>query len=934
MTMPPGVTERNQLDCLRAFLVSLPKWRDESWRKGFVEFALFGSPVLNNLVLAGPPDEIAFGLALQLVKFSSASEPGAPHPACALFASARNEQFDANRVVAQLIRECSQAFGCEPVRPAGSCPYPGLIAFDWERDPERAGLYFGREPETEELIGRLRDEGPVHFHLVTGASGSGKSSLVKAGLWRQLGDPRAGEEPIPGCRGWLVSAMVPNIDGDAFLTMIGSLRGKCAPQLGLIKARELAAEAQGGGLRVFRELLDRILDKHPRWLLILDQMEELFAPEAEVYREPFARFLVEAVREPRFSVVATLRCDFLHRLVEHPLLRTLMQEGSQTYLGTPGHESLRRMIALPAEQAGLDLEPRLVERLIEDAGTESGGLALLAAVLQDLCENLAEDCHLTLAHYEEGIGGLEGVLIRRGERGLSLLEREGLDRSQAEGLLRRVFGKLVNVASYGERTTRRRVSLSRWPANGAEQRMIQIFCRDAYDPRDAVRLLVCGESQNTPTIEIAHEALFDKWPPLSSWIEVQREALVRRNQVIRDSAAWEHGGRKDPHLPKPDLIEDVRERLVRADLWDDLRSDLANARYLARDDVEELLDLLVREFEEARRTHRIWRGALETACHLGLVIRRWETARRLAERLIREQPDIARWLRRGAIGVFRLLRYSTEPEWQSRRIGIGDLLAVLGDHRAGVGLRPDGLPDFAWCEIPAGDILWQDRERRSVGAFRIARYPVTNAQYQVFVDAQDYGDSAWWHRLPASKPPRPSRWPQPNRPRTHVNWAESMAFCRWLTVRLRERGTIAVDERIRLPTEYEWERAVRGSRGRTYPWGNRLISGYANINETTYEHGGLVLGQTSAVGFYPLSDSMHGLKDCTGNVWEWCLNKYEDPEDLDPSSDATRPLRGGSWNHDRDYAKTKTRRHDFAPWQRYRSVGLRVVLVPDDQGGC
>ncbi|MDS4014383.1 MAG: formylglycine-generating enzyme family protein [Candidatus Accumulibacter sp.] len=268
-----------------------------------------------------------------------------------------------------------------------------------------------------------------------------------------------------------------------------------------------------------------------------------------------------------------------------------------------------------------------------------------------------------------------------------------------------------------------------------------------------------------------------------------------------------------------------------------------------------------------------------------------------------------------------LLEPATTPP---RRLAIGDRLAEIGDPRRGVGLDLRGLPDIDWVRIPGGDFIYQEGEKRSLPTFHLARYPVTNAQYEAFVAAGGYGQgkktAAWWRGL---KRPElsPSTWPQPNRPRTDVNWYEAVAFCRWLSAQLGYE--------VRLPREDEWERAARAQDGRDYPWGKSYASGQANVDEAA-RYGGKKTGkwsleQTTAVGVYPHGASEEGVLDLCGNVWEWCRNRYDQPDrtELD-TGDAAGVVRGGCWGDLAVDARASWRlRHD--PVYRYLVVGFRVL---------
>ncbi|MBL8293215.1 MAG: SUMF1/EgtB/PvdO family nonheme iron enzyme, partial [Bryobacterales bacterium] len=194
----------------------------------------------------------------------------------------------------------------------------------------------------------------------------------------------------------------------------------------------------------------------------------------------------------------------------------------------------------------------------------------------------------------------------------------------------------------------------------------------------------------------------------------------------------------------------------------------------------------------------------------------------------------------------RLTDVEREPAPKGRA-AIGRALGRLGlDNRKGVGLI-DGVPDIDWVEIPGGEFVYQEGERRRSDTFWMARYPVTNAQYQAFLEAKDgYKNDPWWVGLtdPERTPASPE-WSEGNHPREMVSWWEAMAFCGWLSDKLGFE--------VRLPTEWEWERAARGADGRVYPWGDQNPEGRANIF--------LNIGRTSAVGIYPQGASAEGVMD-------------------------------------------------------------------------
>ncbi len=232
------------------------------------------------------------------------------------------------------------------------------------------------------------------------------------------------------------------------------------------------------------------------------------------------------------------------------------------------------------------------------------------------------------------------------------------------------------------------------------------------------------------------------------------------------------------------------------------------------------------------------------------------------------------------------------------------------------------IPDIVWVKIPTGPFIYGEGNQQTtinLDDFWIAKYPITNQQYQTFIDDGGYQDPRWWRDLKKPEPQAP-RWPQANRPRTNVYWYEANAFTRWLS------AVLGLEENaIRLPTEQEWEKAARGTSGLSYPWGNEYQSGFANIDETERKAGPWYLQQTTAVGLYPHGRSPNEVEDLSGTVWEWCLNKYDKPEvtEADISGDF-RVLRGGSWFFSLVNARAVIRNR-LVPVNRYDYGGFRVL---------
>jgi len=266
----------------------------------------------------------------------------------------------------------------------------------------------------------------------------------------------------------------------------------------------------------------------------------------------------------------------------------------------------------------------------------------------------------------------------------------------------------------------------------------------------------------------------------------------------------------------------------------------------------------------------------------------------------------------------RLLGELDDPKTPHlRRIVLGDRLATIGDPRAGVGVNADGLPDIVWCPVKAGKVrvlgnpTGEDTET-AVKQFRIAKYPITHAQYKAFVNAPDgYVNAAWWAGL-AKRQANPGTQEHvlASRPAENVSWYDAMAFCRWLSARLGFT--------VRLPTEQEWQLAATGGDPENvYPWGPTWDKRRANTLESS-------LGQTTVVGLYPLGASPVGALDMVGNTWEWCLNLDDDPDVIDEGSSAKRVLRGGGCTTSKGKTNTTYRGGD-RPTQRRPLIGFRIV---------
>lgn len=229
-------------------------------------------------------------------------------------------------------------------------------------------------------------------------------------------------------------------------------------------------------------------------------------------------------------------------------------------------------------------------------------------------------------------------------------------------------------------------------------------------------------------------------------------------------------------------------------------------------------------------------------------------------------------------------------------------------------------PPFEWIEIPAGRVtLAPIYGTFDLAVFALAKYPITNAQFQVFVDAKDgYCNATWWRYSSEAFEWR-NNTPQPMKtafagddlPRTNVNWYTAVAFCYWLSAR--------TGEPVMLPTEAQWQRAAQGDDGRTYPWGN------TEPDETRCNFAKHV-GQATPVTRYPKGASPYGVMDMSGNVWEWGLNLTDDPAGTAVTGGSLRVLRGGSFgfSYPSNYLRAANR-DGRPPNEEFYLIGFRCA---------
>jgi HEAT repeat protein len=398
-------------------------------------------------------------------------------------------------------------------------PYPGLRPFT----TDEAAIFFGRGREVDALIARLRDPGQ-RFLAVVGASGTGKSSLIRAGLI-----PRLHNGAIEGSQHWRVVTCTPGAMGDnPFLALASELvdlmptqAQKRPIEIAIVLAKapqripEYAVAPTGGAV-----------------LLFVDQLEELFTHAAASYRETFGALLAHTVAQPHLRVVVTLRADFLPQCAALPDLAPLLQAGT-FILAPPGPAALADMIRKPAERAGLVLEDCLADEILKDAGTDPGALPLMAFCLEELYQQTASDHRLTVNAYD-AFDRLRGAIRRRA---VALLEelRQKLRKTEdadLDAVMPSLFRALVHIDAAGT-TTRRRAFRDDLDKIPLVPQLITALIQG--------RLLL-SENEKTSgrtVITLAHEALITEWPDLCDWLNNHHGQLQRIQKLLLSLAAPE-----------------------------------------------------------------------------------------------------------------------------------------------------------------------------------------------------------------------------------------------------------------------------------------------------------------------------------------------------------------------------------------------------------
>ncbi|NWG16836.1 MAG: DUF559 domain-containing protein [Chloroflexi bacterium] len=628
------------------------------------------------------------------------------------------------------------AHGVEPRN-----PYKGLFAFG-EAD---AGDFFGRAAAVSRLVAALErrlSEGGDRFLAVLGPSGAGKSSLVMAGLI-----PALKRGAVPGSQSWTYLPKI--VPGAHPVEVLADALKHELPQMPL-SAIETDLRSPGG------RYLHRLAKQLPggQAVLYIDQFEEVFTlVNDEAERQQFIDLITHAATEPgdTLAVLLTMRADFYGHPLNYPLLGALVNASSEAVLPMSIAE-LREAIESPARlpDVALTFDDGLVAEIIFVLRDQRDGRAL-AGVLPLLEFTLArlfaerDGARLTQAAYE-AMGGVLGAIGTHCEAVFSKLP------AGVQAQLGRVFLPLVNIDEASGEPTRRRAPLETVGGGSDARALVQTLVNN--------RLLQTGLDGGEPYLEIIHEALFRSWERLKLWIAETQEDLILLRQVRGAAAEWDKKGCPDYLLWPAERLKLVYAMIER------LQPELNEVE---RDFIEPEQARLLRELETLPPT---------AASH--------QRRRDIGDRLSAIGDT------RPGVGVIAL---SLNPSAQRE-----GLSSPLPAQRSGEGPGVRAVPDMLWLPVAGSGgkvVEFQDQAGEVYGEFDvrdfyIAKYLVTYAQFQTFLDAPDgFADDRWWKGMPRNDKGREmvqQRTKIANAPRDNVNGYQAVAFARWLDFKYRELG--------------------------------------------------------------------------------------------------------------------------------------------------
>ena len=830
-----------------------------------------------------------------------------------------------------------------PENEPDASPFPGLSCFERKHAP----VFFGQDEAVLQAQAKVEalTATASRLLLILGASGCGKSSLLRAGLLPWLADAEPGR--------WIVlDPFRPG--GKPFRWLAAALQ----------KARGTAADPlradwlqSGPQIREqLEELRARNGQQDAKVVIAIDQFEELLgrregqeegeATEADVFLAALASLL--KLEDSRVLILASLRSDFLGSLQLHPS-RLDSLAGDPILLGPLDVAGFRQVIEGPAQRVGLRLEKGLSDLLVRD--TPSGdALPLLAFTLRELWDGRRGGGGLTLKQYED-FGGLAGAVQRKADE---VLSTSGATKEEMAALERAFITYLVRLTSDGQEA-KQPERLEVLPP--ASRRLVGLFVE--------ARLLVAGKGTYGDQVEIAHEALLRTWPKLADWIGKGREALLQRQRVRRLA---EDLSANAPERQRRQALEQMaalaaaggsEADAVRREAPQPLAELLSTAAPLAdREDAALVLALIGTEdplrhcLASPEAPVALRRRAAES---LGLLARRCgKTDPQSIEQRRRIEKELEDWLRSDALnllvedaggwaehdarlpllqGASRGLQLAASADlpllgsFPGREVPMLTLTAL--QEGKGLRIQSEVVTPAVWrLPLPGGEQLelvvvpegkyWIGSPKAEDGrdaylqfrqkcegvnveaqrtvpleAFGLLRHPISQAQWQAVAVLQGQSGPI---------PDKPGTFDAKGLWEVHaepgglavdsVTWSACQGwlglFNRWLEEKWPELGGQGEAPQLSLPSESQWEVACRAGAATPFHFGHTLDASWANYNARVfYSLGrqGTYRQRPVPVCFFGLVNRW-GLTEMHGQLMEWCIDLWRrDPLANSPADD-------------------------------------------------
>jgi formylglycine-generating enzyme required for sulfatase activity len=748
-----------------------------------------------------------------------------------------------------------------PKDKTNSEPYPGLSALS-ESD---AGIFFGRDADIMSGLTELRHvrrRGGPRLFVIQAASGSGKSSFLRAGLWPRLQRdrdfaPLAVLRPAQGILSGpngLAFQLVPWFSRHGKQKTAGSIHSS-------ISAADLSASVEA-----FRGLLTeaatlslharRVADADaspPSPLIAIDQGEELFAAEDSQESEKFLQLLAALLKSPPESVdpyvLITIRADSVESLLQR-VAELGLDAPKPIYLPPLSPAAYRDVILRPAaiyskQIQRLAIDPALAKQLVADA-SGADALPMLAFALSQLFKLHGPGQELTLDQYNE-MGGMGGCVTR--------VLQQAQNRAGAAG---------------GDDSLRRLVvpGLATWDsAAGAAKRLVGRKAEVIGDDRAHLaplahalieaRLLV----HNRDTLEVAHEALLRR-PPIAGWLDEQKDALKLRDDVLREAAEWDSGGKNDKDVVRRGERLGMALALL---VSRDFSAALAPARdYLAACQRS--------ESAARRRSQRALAVIYAMLVAIILALVGW-----INQKSLMKQWNWYATMRPYMVANVRPYVLSRDAE---QKLAPFATFRECAEHCPQMVILPAGTFTMGSLANEKGRSENEGPQHQVTLAepFAVAKFDVTFADWDACVS------------VGGCDPVSDSGMGRGSKPVVNVSWDDAQQYVKWFST--------MTGQHYRLLSESEWEYAARAGTTTAYPWGDEIGTGNADCIGCGSQWDGK---QTSPVGSFKPNSS--GLYDMQGNVYQWVEDCYHDSyrdAPTDGSANTTgdcsrRVVRGGAW---------------------------------------